>query len=345
MAFLCLPVQKALFSTGNKFYYMTVLSDPEALKIIVIDSTHFLLPERLTEAGLFVDYKPDISKEELEQIIHNYDGIILRSKIKLNKEFLEKASKLKFIGRVGSGLENIDARFAESKNIICFNAPEGNRDAVGEHTLGILLAMFNKISIADFEVKSGKWLREANRGHELKGKTVGIIGYGNMGSAFAARLKGMDVKVLAFDKYKFEYSDEYVEETTLEEVFEKTDVLSLHIPLTEDTQYMVNDKFLSAFSRNIFVINTSRGAVVNTRDLVKNMKKGKVLGAALDVLEYESSSFEELHHEGLPEAYHYLIKHPGVVLTPHIAGWTFESEVKLAEILAQKIISVFGKII
>lgn len=324
---------------------MTDQADPEALKIIVIDSTHFLLPERLREAGLFVDYKPDIKKREVEQIIQNYDGIILRSKIQLNREFLEKASKLKFIGRVGSGLENIDTRFAESKNIICFNAPEGNRDAVGEHTLGILLAMFNKISIADFEVKSGKWLREANRGHELKGKTVGIIGYGNMGSAFAERLKGMDVKVLAFDKYKFEYSDEFVEETTLDEIFEKTDVLSLHVPLTEETKYMVNDKFLSSFSKRIFIINTSRGAVIDTKVLVKKMKEGKIQGAALDVLEYESSSFEDLHHEGLPEAYHYLIKHPGVVLTPHIAGWTFESEVKLAEILAEKIIGVFGKII
>lgn len=324
---------------------MTAQAANGSLKIIIIDNTHPVLTERLQAAGLLVDYKPDISKKETEQTIHNYDGIILRSKILMNRELLEKASKLKFIARVGSGLENIDTKFAESRNIICFNAPEGNRDAVGEHTLGTLLTMFNKISRADYEVKSGKWLREANRGHELKGKTVGIIGYGNMGSAFAQRLAGMDVKVLAYDKYKFEYSDEFVNETTLDEIFEKTDVLSLHIPLTEETQYMVNDKFLSAFSKNIFVVNTSRGAVINTDDLVKKMKEGKVLGAALDVLEYESSSFEELHQDGLPDAYHYLIKHPWVVLTPHIAGWTFESEMKLAEILAEKITRVFGRII
>lgn len=312
------------------------------MKVLIVDSTHPLLPERLRTAGFEVNYNSFITINEIETIIHQYDGIVLCSKIQMRKEIIEKAKKLKFIARVGSGLENIDLKFARDRNIICFNAPKGNRDAVGEHTIGILLAMVNKISKADFEVKSGQWQREANRGYEIMGKTVGIIGYGNMGSAFAQRLKGFGVNVIAFDKYKFNYSNEYVNETSLIEIFEKTDILSLHVPLTEETKYMVNNSFLASFSKNIFVINTARGAVIKTDDLVNNMKQAKVLGAALDVLEYEKGSFEELHNEGLPEAYNYLINHQRVVLTPHIAGWTFESELKLSEIIAEKIIRAFG---
>ncbi len=312
------------------------------MKVLIVDSTHPLLPERLRTAGFEVNYNSFITINEIETIIHQYDGIVLRSKIQMRKEIIEKAKKLKFIARVGSGLENIDLKFARDRNIICFNAPKGNRDAVGEHTIGILLAMVNKISKADFEVKSGQWQREANRGYEIMGKTVGIIGYGNMGSAFAQRLKGFGVNVIAFDKYKFNYSNEYVNETSLIEIFEKTDILSLHVPLTEETKYMVNNSFLASFSKNIFVINTARGAVIKTDDLVNNMKQAKVLGAALDVLEYEKGTFEELHNEGLPEAYNYLINHQRVVLTPHIAGWTFESELKLSEIIAEKIIRAFG---
>lgn len=324
---------------------MNALHEQDKLKVIFIDSTHPVLPERLMASGLLVDYKPEIEKNEIEKIIHLYDGVVLRSKIEFNQELFLKATKLKFIARVGSGLENIDTVFAETRNVVCLNAPEGNRDAVGEHTIGIILAMLNKITKADYEVKSGKWLREANRGYELMGKTVGIIGYGNMGSAFARRLKGFDVNVIAYDKYKFDYSDEYVEETSMDEIFEKTDILSLHVPLTDETKYMVDEIYLSKFRKEVFVVNTSRGSVIKTQDLVEKMKQGKVPGAALDVLEYEKSTFEELHREGLPEAYHYLLKHPGVVLTPHVAGWTFESEVKLAKILSEKIIQIFGKII
>ncbi len=317
----------------------------DSIRVIIIDSTHPVLPETLRLGGLQVDYEPGVSKTGIERVIHNYDGIILRSKITLTAQIMQKAVKLKFIGRVGSGLENIDTVYAEAHNIICFNAPEGNRDAVGEHTLGLLLSMLNKITKADREVKSGKWMREENRGYELKGKTVGIIGYGNMGSAFAQRLKGFEAKVIAFDKYKFDYTDEFVTETSIDEVFEKSDILSLHVPLTAETKYMVDESFIESFQKEIFIVNTSRGPVINTDHLVRKMKEGKVLGAALDVLEYERSSFEELHTEGLPEAYHFLITHPRVVITPHIAGWTTESEVKLAEILSEKIIRVFGRLI
>jgi D-3-phosphoglycerate dehydrogenase len=324
---------------------MSIIPEKDAIKVLFVDSTHPVLPEKLKSAGLQVDYQPDITKTEVKEIIQLYDGVVVRSKLQLDAELLEKAIKLKFIARVGSGLENIDVTYAGHRNIICLNAPEGNRDAVGEHTLGILLAMMNKISRADAEVKSGKWLREANRGYELKGKTVGIIGYGNMGSAFAQRLKGFEVTTLAYDKYKFEYSDDYAEENTLEEIFEKSDILSLHVPLTNETTYMVNKEFLSKFHKNIFLVNTSRGKVVNTNDLVWGLKNGKVLGAALDVLEYEKSTFEELHRKEIPEEYKYLLNDPAVLLTPHIAGWTYESEVKLAEVLSDKIIYIFGKII
>jgi D-3-phosphoglycerate dehydrogenase / 2-oxoglutarate reductase len=324
---------------------MSISPEKDAIKVLFIDSTHLVLPERLKSAGLQVVYQPEITKTEVEEIIHLYDGVVVRSKLKLDSNLLEKATKLKFIARVGSGLENIDVACAGQRNIICLNAPEGNRDAVGEHTLGILLAMMNKISRADAEVKTGKWIREANRGFELKGKTIGIIGYGNMGSAFAQRLKGFEVTTLAYDKYKFDYSDDYVEENTLEEIFEKTDILSLHVPLTNETSYLVNKEFLSKFHKNIFLVNTSRGKVVNTDDLVWGLKNRKVLGAALDVLEYEKSNFEELHQGKIPEEYDYLLNHPTVLITPHIAGWTFESEVKLAEVLSEKIIHIFGKII
>lgn len=324
---------------------MSIIPEKDAIKVLFVDSTHPVLPEKLKSAGLQVDYQPEITKTEVEEIIQLYDGVVVRSKLQLDVKLLEKATKLKFIARVGSGLENIDVSYAGHRNIICLNAPEGNRDSVGEHTIGILLTMMNKISRADAEVKSGKWLREANRGYELKGKTIGIIGYGNMGSAFAQRLKGFEVTTIAYDKYKFEYSDDYAEETTLEEIFEKTDILSLHVPLTNETNYMVNKEFLSKFHKNIFLLNTSRGKVVNTNHLVWGLKNGRVLGAALDVLEYEKSTFEELHRKEIPEEYKYLLNHPAVVVTPHVAGWTFESEVKLAEVLSDKIIHIFGKII
>jgi len=312
------------------------------MRVLFIDSTHKRLPEKLSEAGFIVDYNTTITPEEISNVISKYEGVIIRSKIKLDKSILDLATNLKFIGRVGAGLENIDVEYAESKGIKCFNSPEGNRDAVGEQALGMLLTLFNNIIKANSEISNGMWLREENRGIEIKGKTVGIIGYGNMGSAFAQRLKGFEANVIAYDKYKFKYSDDQISEKTLEDLFEETDILSLHIPLTEETNFMVNDDFINRFKKNIYIINTARGKVLKTDDLVKNLKSGKVLGAALDVLEYEQVSFENLHsNQTLPEAFQYLIKSKNVVLTPHIAGWTQESNIKLSEFLADKIIKEF----
>ena len=310
--------------------------------VLFVDSTHDKLPEKLTQSGFICDYQPDIAPDKIIDIISNYDGIIIRSKIKIEKEIIDAATNLKFIGRVGAGLENIDVEYAEQKRIRCFNSPEGNRDAVGEHTLGMLLTLFNNILKADSEVRIGKWIREGNRGLEIKGKTIGIIGYGNMGSAFAQRLKGFEANVIAYDKYKFNYSNEFVTEKSLEDIFEQTDILSIHVPLTDETLFMVNHKFINRFKKDIYILNTARGKVLKTDNLVKNIKSGKVLGAALDVLEYEQTSFENLHSdEKLPDAFQYLIKSNKAVLTPHIAGWTHESNIKLSEILADKIIDFF----
>jgi D-3-phosphoglycerate dehydrogenase len=312
------------------------------MNVLFVDSTHYRLPEKLSQSGFNCDYKPDITPEDIIKIISKYDGVIIRSKIKIDKMIIEEATKLKFIGRVGAGLENIDVKYATQKGIKCFNSPEGNRDAVGEQALGMLLTLFNNILKADAEVRAGKWIREGNRGLEIKGKTIGIIGYGNMGSAFAQRLKGFEANVIAYDKYKFDYSNEFVTEKGLEELFEQTDILSLHIPLTEETRFMINNEFINRFKKNIYIINTARGKVLKTEDLVKNMISGKVQGVALDVLEYEQISFENLHSDNdLPEPLQYLIKSSNVVLTPHIAGWTHESNIKLSEYLADKIIKEF----
>lgn len=311
-------------------------------KILFVDSTHPILPEKLSNAGFLCDYKPEINKDEIIKIISEYSGLIIRSKIKIDKTIIDNAINLKFIGRVGAGLENIDTKYAESKGIKCFNSPEGNRDAVGEHALGMLLCLLNNIIKADGEIRNGQWIREGNRGIEIKGKTVGIIGYGNMGSAFAQRIKGFGAQVIAYDKYKFNYSDDFVTEKTLNDIFNETDILSLHVPLNDETHFMVDDKFIHHFKKDIYIINTARGKVIKTDDLVRNLQSGKVKGAALDVLEYERTSFESLHSDAkLPTAYDYLIKSNRVVLTPHIAGWTHESNIKLSEFLADKIIQTF----
>jgi D-3-phosphoglycerate dehydrogenase / 2-oxoglutarate reductase len=308
-------------------------------KVLFIDSVHPLIAERLTERGLRCEMFTGSSRKELMEQTGDCYGIIIRSKFTIDREVLDHAPVLRFIGRVGAGMENIDVPYAESKGIACLNSPEGNRDAVGEHALGMLLALVNNILKADREVRSGTWEREGNRGIELKGRTIGIIGYGNMGSAFAQRLKGFESEVISYDKYKTGYSDGNTRETTLDELFLKADIVSLHVPLTEETHYMADDSFLGRFSKNIWLINTSRGPVVKTSDLVKNLRSGKVLGAALDVLEYEDSSFERLGAE-LPNDLRYLISAGNVILTPHIAGWTRESNVKLASVLVDKILSV-----
>jgi D-3-phosphoglycerate dehydrogenase len=311
------------------------------LRALIIEHVHPVLTEKLESSGIICDYLPDINSSEIEDIIHNYEGLILRSKISVNPAFLRKALKLKFIGRAGSGLENIDTGYADSKGVICFNSPEGNRDAVGEHALGMLLSLFHKLCSANNQVKNGIWNRLSNRGIELKGKTVGIIGYGNTGSAFAKRLSGFEANVISFDKYKYNYSDDYTREVTLDEIFYDADILSLHVPLTPETYYMADDRFISIFRKNFWLINTSRGQVLKTIDLAKNIKTGKILGAALDVLEYESSSFEELHAKDFPEYMQYLLASDNVILSPHIAGWTDESNYKIADILADKIVSYF----
>ena len=266
----------------------------------------------------------------------------MRSKFKITKEIIDSAPNLKCIARVGAGMENIDLAYARQKGIACVNSPEGNRDAVAEHALGMLLCLFNSITKANAEVHAGTWLREENRGVELCGKTIGIIGYGNMGSAFAQRLQGFDVKVLAYDKYKKGFGNDFVEESSLEELYEKMDILSLHTPLTEETHYLINDEFINRFKKNMYIINTARGKCLNTSDLVKSIQSGKVLGACLDVLEYEAISFEGIDVKEIPAPMQYLMKSGKVILTPHIAGWTHESNVKLAEVLAQKIINTFS---
>jgi D-3-phosphoglycerate dehydrogenase len=295
-------------------------------KILFIDSVHPVLMNDFTDMGFKCDYFPEYKKEDYKKIIHEYFGVIIRSKIKLNKHILEKANQLKFIGRVGSGLENIDVEFAEKKGIKCFNSPEGSRDAVGEHALGMLLSLLNNLNKADKEVRQGKWNREKNRGTEIKDKIIGIIGYGNMGSAFAEKISGFGAKVIAYDKYKFNYSDKFVTETDIETIFKETDILSLHVPLTEETTYMVDDNFINKFKKDIYLINTSR-----------NIKSGKIKGAALDVLEYEDLSYENLDKNNFTDAFKYLVYSDKVILSPHIAGWTLESKYKLAKVLVDKI--------
>jgi D-3-phosphoglycerate dehydrogenase / 2-oxoglutarate reductase len=309
-------------------------------KVLFLDSLHPFLQEELVTAGFEVIHDYSSSKDQLEQHISEYTGLVVRSRFKINKDFIEKATNLKFIARGGAGLENIDVKYAESKGIKCIHAPEGNRDAVGEQAIGMLLSLFNNLIRADKQVREGIWIREGNRGLELMGKTVGIIGYGNTGGAFAKKLKGFDVKVLAYDKYKIDYSDENATEASYEQIFEEADILSIHLPLTTETRYLVNDEYLNNFRKNIFLINTARGPIVKTDDLVKNIESGKVKGACLDVLEYEAVSFENLDKDKLPEAFQYLIKSDRVQLSPHIAGWTHESNYKIAKTLFVKIMDL-----
>lgn len=309
-------------------------------KILCIDSNHSVLHETLTEAGFHCDLFWDKKKEELIKLLPEYDGAVIRSKFKFTKEILDSAKKLKCIGRVGAGMENIDVDYANSKGIRCVSAPEGNRDAVGEHTLGMLLMLMNHLKRSDIEVRNGIWKRAENRGHEIAGRTIGIIGYGNMGQAFAKRLKGFDCEILIYDKYNSGFGHEFVKESSLNEIYEKADIVSIHLPLTDETFYYINDDFISFFKKNIYIINTARGKCLNTSDLVKHLKAGKVIGACLDVLEYESVSFENIDHTSLPEPMQYLLKSDNIILTPHIAGWTHESNYKMSKIIAEKMIKV-----
>mgnify|MGYP001823280708 CR=1 FL=1 len=310
------------------------------MKILHLDTNQELLIHQLNDLGFINHEDYTAPKAEIEAKIKDYDGIVLRSRFAIDKQFLDAAANLKFIGRVGAGLENIDCDYAESKGVYLISAPEGNRNAVGEHALGMLLSLFNKLNKADAEVRSGKWLREANRGIELDGKTVGLIGYGNMGKAFAKKLRGFDVEVLCYD-IKEDVGDANAKQVSLQEFQEKVDVVSLHTPQTSLTLNMVNIEFINQFLKPFWLINTARGKSVVTKDLVSALKSGKVRGAGLDVLEYEKASFETLFSSELPEAFQYLIEAHSVLLSPHVAGWTVESKEKLAQTIVDKIKSKF----
>ncbi len=316
-----------------------------ATKVLIIDTIHPVFNHLINQAGIECGDGTHLSKDEILESINEYDGIQIRSRFKIDKDFLEKCNRLKFIARAGAGMENIDVRVASEKGIACINAPEGNRDAVGEHAIGMLLMLFNHLKRADAEVRQGIWKREENRGIELQGKTIGIIGFGNMGSAFAEKLRGFGVQILAYDKYIAisQTVFPFVIQTSLEKIFKETDILSLHVPLTAETNYLVNDHFLQQFKKPIYLINTSRGKVVETNALVNQIKAGRVIGACLDVLEYESISFEQLAHANMPEAFQYLVQSEKVILSPHIGGWTHESNEKIARVLAEKIIQVLKK--
>lgn len=312
-----------------------------AIKILHIDSNHPMLLQQLEDAGFNNDSDFTSTKEEIEAKIQNYNGIVIRSRFKIDKLFLDKATNLQFIARVGAGLESIDCDYAISKGIHLLAAPEGNKNAVGEHSLGMLLSLMNKLNSADRLVRQGKWIREGNRGYELENKTVGIIGYGNMGKSFAKKLQGFDVEVLCYDILE-NVGDKYACQVSLKEIQEKADVLSLHIPWTPETDKMVNTQFINSFAKPFWFLNTSRGSNVVTSDLVEALIKGKILGAGLDVLEYEKLSFENLFIDSeTPAAFKFLLDAENVLLTPHIAGWTFESHEKLAQTIVYKIVSLF----
>ena len=307
------------------------------MKILLIDTNHNVLQKGLEKLGCICEADYTSTKAIIEEKISNYDGIVIRSRFNIDKTFIDKATQLKFIARVGAGLESIDVSYAEQKGIHLISAPEGNRNAVGEHALGMILSLFNNLKKADLEIRTGKWLRESNRGIELEGKTVGIIGYGNMGKAFAKKLKGFEVEVICYD-IKEGVGDENCKQVSLEELQEKTDVLSLHTPFNELSHNMVNTEFIQGFKKPFYLINTARGSAVVTNHLVEALINKKVLGACLDVLEYEKLSFENLfENDILPKAFEYLINAENVLLSPHIAGWTVESNIKLAQTIVDKV--------
>jgi D-3-phosphoglycerate dehydrogenase len=307
------------------------------MKVLVVDTVSPVLLDGLQKLGFEVQEAYQLPYAQVLEEIHNYHGLIIRSRFPVKAELLEKAIQLQFIGRVGAGLENIDLPYAEEKQIHTLNAAEGNRDAVGEHALGMLLMLFNNLKRADAEVRNGVWKREENRGFEIQGKTIGIIGYGQMGSAFAQKLSGFGVQVIAYDKYHNDFSSTYVEGVSLAQLQEQTDILSIHTPQNPETIGMVDEAFIQAFKKDFYLINTARGSAVRTIDLVAALKSGKIKGACLDVLEYEKSSFENMFAQELPDAFSYLIQAENVVLSPHIAGWTHESNHKMAQIIVDKI--------
>jgi len=302
------------------------------MKVIFIDSTHQYLIDELSRNSFICHQEFSKTKEQIEKIIENYDGIIIRSRFKIDKKFIDAGKNLKFIARAGSGLENIDIKYARRKNIICINAGEGNKQAVAEHALAMILNLINKINLADHQIRNGNWLREENRGLELSKKTFGIIGYGNTGSAFVNLLKNFNVKILVYDKYKKNYPFK----GSMKKIFNEADFISLHIPLSNETKNLVNKTFINQVKKPFYLINTSRGKCVKTNELINAIKEEKILGACLDVFEFEKNSFEDIKTDNIN--LDFLINSNKTILTPHIAGWTHESYYKIAKILAEKII-------
>ncbi len=309
------------------------------MKILLLDSNHPLITQQLSAKGFVLEEDFSSSYEEVLKKIEHYDGVIIRSRIPIDTQFLESGKKLKFLARVGAGMENIDSKKAQELGIALINSPEGNRDAVAEHVLGMLLLLMNRLFIASSEVKNGIWKREENRGDELMEKTFGIIGYGNMGKATAQRLSGFGVKVIFYDILPH-LSDTFASQVSLQELQQRADVISLHIPLTRETHNMIDENFIAEMKKPFYFINTARGKNVKTKALVEGLKSGKVIGACLDVLEYEKSSFENLEIEN--EDLHYLLTSEKAIVTPHIAGWTHQSKIKLAQFIVDKILKLYN---
>ena len=303
-------------------------------KVIVTDFLHPYMAEWLIGRGFHVDIQPEISNEALFEIIDQYEGLVLSTKILVTPKLVDKAVNLEFIARAGSGMENIDVAYAQSKNIIVVNSPEGNANAVAEHAVGMLLALMNNIVRADNQIRNGIWQREENRGEEIAGKTIGIIGYGHTGSRFASKWKGFEVSVLAHDKYKTGFGDDFVKEAEISEIQQKADILSFHLPLNQETHHYFNSAFINGFAKPIWLVNASRGKIVNTADLISTLDNKKVIGAALDV--FENEKFYELSGSDLANMQN-LTKRHNIILTPHVAGWTHTSHLKLSKILAEKL--------
>ncbi len=309
------------------------------MRILQLDKNHPLISEQLQSRGFEVVEDHTSTYDEVIEKIKDYEGIIIRSRIPLDRNFLEKSSHLKFIARVGAGMENIDLEAAEKFNISLINSPEGNRDSVAEHVVGMLLVLMHRLFIASVEVKNGIWLREENRGDELLGKTIGIIGYGNMGKATAKRFSGFGCKVVFYDILP-DLSDEFATQVSLEDLKEQADIISLHVPITDETHYFIDENFIDEMSKTFYLVNTARGKNVKTQALVEALKSGKIKGAALDVLEYEKSSFENI--EIVNDDFNYLLQSEKVIVTPHVGGWTIQSKEKLAQFIVDKIIKGFS---
>ena len=300
--------------------------------ILIVDDIHPIFIEKAEALGYTCDYRPTIKPAEALEIIGDYEGLVIRSKFNVDRKVIDTATSLRFVCRAGAGLDNIDEAYATEKGITLINASEGNMDAVGEHAVGLLLALMNNFRASDMQIRDGIWDREGNRGYELKGRTVGIIGYGFMGKSFAKKLSGFEVNVIAYDKYKTGFSDQYAREVSMEEIVKHSDVLSLHVPLTAETNGLVNEEYLFHFKKPIFFINTSRGKTTKVRAVLDAIKQGKILGAGLDVLEVEK--FPALAEQ---EWFRDLKTSGRVLLTPHVAGWTFESYRKISEVMADKL--------